>query len=450
MQEKDSYRRLHLIRPLPRSKQPFPSAIREKTEVPIYTSTKEQLPPNIGYPLSRGVQPFGPPSYVDEILDDIRRKKIDLKALGEYEGANTTPAEDFIRNWYGLNRKSARVALGNQGSYGLIMDVLFKLVKAPTQGPVRILDVGMDFPAAYKASQRYDTDAPPGNESPELPQKMPFYSVATDIDYTFDQAIEAACKNVDYFKRRGFKGFVVILSEPNSPKGAKSQNKNGIRELANLTNRAGYPLIIDEAFKPVLSPADSWAAELTLKYNNILVIGSASKIIGLPGSGISWLLHSEELPFEGTQTEYEMRWAGYLANAIFNRIHKNDLLNHVEDVTKRIEEIKEPFVQGLKSAGLQVFETDSKIPIFFVDGLHDGFCTALEEGSGIEARDGVRVARGSAFSPTYRPKPSPRYEIPNRATNFDVVTDRFARVTIPKTKKDVEKLIPLFTKAAAA
>ncbi len=424
-----------------RGKYPFPSAVRRETAVPIYTSNKENLPSHIIHRLHQGHQVFGGPAYYEESIDRVRGGGRERAALQSYETITTDAAEDFIHDWYGLDRSEAHLVMGNRGSYGILMDTFFNVVKAPSQGIVRVLDIGMDFPAAYKASQRYDTLPPPGNESPKLPKKIPYYSVVTEVESTLDKTVEEAIKTVDSFGKRSMEGFVVILSDPNSPKGDSIKDEKQLEELIALCAKYGYLFIGDEAFKAILKPEDSMA-KLIKKYPNMLVTGSLSKVIGFPGAGVGWGLMSPELAdsWEGTRMEMDMRAPEtQVAFAVLNPEYKTQFMDHIKYVTGETERINNYFIPRLEAGGLTVFKSDSKVPIFFVKGRGEYFCDMLED-------RGVKVARGSGFKNTFR---SPRRDSPFDLYRADMeredLTDQYARVTTPGSIEQAEELIPIFT-----
>lgn len=417
---------------------PFPSAVRRDTAVPIYASNTERIEPHIKYNLSEGGHMYGGPEYLYSNLDRIRARGRERRALESYTAETTEQAEDFLYKWYGLDKKNAHIVMGNRGSYGILMDTFFNVVKAPSQGTVRILDVGVDFPAAYKASQRYDVGPPSGNESPKFPQKMPFYSISLDINATMVQSIDEANRTVHRFGRNRMEGFVVIISIPNSPKGEnlKPEYEHKIEDLAYLTATAGYLLIIDEAFKPIKSPQDS-LARLVTQYPNIIVTGSASKIIGIPGAGVGWGIMSSELKesWEGTRIEMDMRAPEtQVALALLDPDHEEDLRRHIIDVTSKIEDVKQYFVEKLQEGGIEIAPTSNDIPIFLAKGRDENFCSMLN-------RRGVRVASGSAFAHTHV---SPRSIGLGNPAGYEKITGQYARVTVPATKEDVNKLLPLF------
>lgn len=415
---------------------PFPSAVRQNTAVKIYANPQEVLAPHIKFDLSQGVQPFGPPPFLKEVLKEMRKDDRDIDAISGYGRVDLSGALEFQYEWHGVTPATSHISFVNQGSYGALMDIFFNLAKSPSQGNVRVIG-SLDFPAAYKATQRYDVDAPEDSESPKLPKKMPFYRVPMSINSSQDDILDSALELVDNFGKSGRDGFIVANTIPSSPKGATPLDSFKTLRLARRAAKYGYLFVHDQVFKGVRTPSESFAY-LTAELPNTMVVDSGSKIAGMPGARLGTVIMSNELKdsFEGMRTEYE--FDGLMALFAQRFYNPGRLVQHrdfINEIVERTEEIKEPLVEGLRDEGIKVFDTDNKVPIFFVRGVSDDFCDLLYD-------QGIKVAPGSGFNSTFAGITTDR-----RSYNRELITNKYARVTIPPRLEDVPELIEKFVRA---
>lgn len=407
---------------------PFPHVVRRETRIRMYAEPKAEFH-GIRYNLEAGAAPFGPPPEIEQILDDIRQSKRDIQGLSEYGGVSIQPAIEFVKARFATD---SHVAFTVPGGYRALEQIFGSLIKAPNQGTVRVFDIGMDFPGPYKFARRYAT------ESHSRPH-MPYYTVPAEVGATLNQNLEQA---IDMLQHMRLRDFVVVLTNPSSPKGDVA-DPFLIDRLAYITARRGDLLIIDEVFADALEDKKS-SIPITEDYPGIIVIRSLSKEIGFPGARIGYMVMSKELKesYEGILMEYDLdAHAILIATGIFDLNKPHILFNHLQNVREQTAHIKEPFVEGLRASEIYVFQTDNRVPIFFIDGGWDGFCDAL-------ASRGVRVARGGGFANTYVSQSTHRGI--RAATISEALTNKYARVTIPKNREDVPKLIAIFKAAKDA
>ena len=86
---------------------------------------------------------------------------------------------------------------------------------------------------------------------------------------------------------------VISIENPNNPTG-QIIDINDIEKIVRKAKQYGIFVIIDEAYGDYMSLNNS-AIKLVGKYNNIIVLKSASKFYGLPNHRIGYLFAEKEL-----------------------------------------------------------------------------------------------------------------------------------------------------------
>lgn len=396
--------------------QPIPRVVRPDTWTRMYTRTESEPPRGSGgikfYDLSQGVAP-------QEDKDP------------QYPRISVEPARQHVRNRWAFDIRCPtppHVSFFDGGSYFGLDQIFSKLVYAPNQRTVRVLDTGLDFPAAYKYTRRYYTSSPRRD-------RMPYEVVSMPLRATLSETIERVIEVRSNDPRQNF---IVYVCNPNSPKG-DSANIDLIHHLADVTAYKGDLLVVDEAFGDAL-PDDQSAITLTQEYYNMIVTRSLSKVIGFPELRIGYAVMSEGIgdPFEGTRNEFDMKTSSIeFVNDILN---PTSLLPHLEKVRARIKLIKDRFVDELRRAGIYIFPTDNRTPILFVDGRREDFCKRLGDFQ-------VAVASGGGFSGTSR-FIQESGSLKTATSQPEPLTNRYARVTIPKNMEDIPEIVHRFRYAS--
>jgi histidinol-phosphate aminotransferase len=163
---------------------------------------------------------------------------------------------------------------------------------------------------------------------------------------------------------------LFYLDNPNNPTGQVID----VEDLEKIVTKAAEydrPVIIDEAYGDFI-PKELSAVSLVNKFNNLIVIRSLSKGIGLAGIRAGYIVTSKEIAeqYRKISNPYEMNSiARHLAEAA---IQDTDFMT---DCCEKIILIKGKFIKALSK--LQVLETSESVPIMTLKHPDNG--TDLEK-----------------------------------------------------------------------
>lgn len=152
---------------------------------------------------------------------------------------------------------------------------------------------------------------------------------------------------------------VIHIENPNNPTGQIIDIKD-IEKVVIKAKKLDIIVIIDEAYGEYMSPENS-AIQLVDKYDNIVVLRSASKFYGLPNHRIGYLFSSKEFVKIYNEVTIPFQFSDLSAN-----VFRNILKNHREiDVTKNVvKEIKKKILKALKQENYLYTNIDT--PIFTI------------------------------------------------------------------------------------
>ena len=168
---------------------------------------------------------------------------------------------------------------------------------------------------------------------------------------------------------------VISIENPNNPTG-QIININDIEKIVKKAKQYDILVIIDEAYGDYMSLSNS-AIRLVDKYDNIIVLKSASKFFGLPNHRIGYLFADKE--FIKIYNEIALPFAfSDLSASIFIKILKN--YKKLEYTKMKIIESNEEIYKALENKNYMC--TNVETPIFTVktDKYGDLTKKLMEEG----------------------------------------------------------------------
>ncbi len=152
---------------------------------------------------------------------------------------------------------------------------------------------------------------------------------------------------------------VIHIENPNNPTG-QIISVNDIEKVVKQAQKYDIMVIVDEAYGEYMEPNNS-AIKLVEKYDNILVLRSASKFYGLPNHRIGYLFANEDFVKIYNEITIPFPFSDLSAN-----VYRNILKNYKDmDFTKqKVIDIKKKMLNALKEENY--LYTDVRTPIFTV------------------------------------------------------------------------------------
>ena len=163
----------------------------------------------------------------------------------------------------------------------------------------------------------------------------------------------------DFMNQIDSKYSVISIENPNNPTG-QIIDINDIEKIVRKAKQYGIFVIIDEAYGDYMSLNNS-AIKLVGKYNNIIVLKSASKFYGLPNHRIGYLFAEKELIKIYDEIALPFAFSD-LSASIFIKIIKN--YRKFEDTKVKTMEVNKKIYKALKK-GNYIY-TNIETPIFTV------------------------------------------------------------------------------------
>ena len=347
-----------------------------------------------------GNSPFPFPNGVMETIKSISKSELAEYPTDPYSKG----LDDLVRERFGLpkprNEKTDNVFFSGQGSYGLLASVLSDLVspEAPVEKG-KVIGYGPQFTnIAYLADRA----------------GLEYFAVQPPIKTSVDSKVVDLTK---YLKKLGGRPQVVYVDTPNNPTG-EIPSQETISELMDVTAKRGDLLIIDEAFGDAIPDQLSSVLEVA-KRDNLIVIRSLAKVIGLASPRLGWAAMSENVG-----TVYDSVNLVFSIDTLTSRISRvamnpEMLLTYLPEVRKKTTDIKTVLVNGLRETGIDVHSTENAVNILLTRGKNEFFKSLLEKG--------IVTEDGASFIPTHKGMDGSyvRFRIPG---SFDQVEEILQRV----------------------
>lgn len=363
--------------------------------------------------LEDGSSPFGPPEGVQETLQRLATNGDFYRAVSSYE-FGTTKAEENIRKRFNLP-ENQRVFLSSGGSDEIIERLTYIL---STGYKRRVWGIPPNFPDMSNYIERLSLKD--GEPSPLT--YAPIYNRTWDSPVS---KLNTARERIKEAKRRNIMP-AIYLCNPGTPTGEMMPGED-LEDFVDFCEKNGNLVILDEAFLP--DDKDS-LSNSTNKYSNLIVMGSLSKVIALPGTGIGYMVSSKGIePFiEEFVRPYHIRGVSAL---LANEFTDPDLIkNHQHDVRAKNVKNKALLFQELKREGFEMLgQTDMRVIIAAVDGGVDDFYFKLRT-------QGVKTTKGGGFFSSTTAGPHGdgkfgnnivRFHAPKKIEDIPIIVSRFAR-----------------------
>jgi histidinol-phosphate aminotransferase len=225
-----------------------------------------------------GHSPFGYPAEVNNAISEITEQ-----SLSEYNGADaySKSLSEPVRERFNLN-SDTEVFFNGAGSYGMLASILNDFVspEAVRKG-LKIIGFGPQFTNIDMLANRAG---------------VPYQSIQPNLYDSHTSKIDALIEA----RRKSRKAAIVYIDNPNNPTG----NANSIEEIESLAKATAKHdlLIVDEAYGDLI-PDDQSAIPLAEKYDNLIVIRSLSKGIGLASPRLGYAVMSEGIAKEYKKIE---------------------------------------------------------------------------------------------------------------------------------------------------
>lgn len=321
-----------------------------------------------------------------------------------------------IRERFWLSDKPY-IEISGRGSGGLLTDLVTKVAPQIFPQGFDIVGHGIQFPWIAKLAETHGTYT---DGSP----RVEYRSVHVPPTFSLDQALDELMTQTDKDEERKTRKKVIYVCNPNTPTGSVA-TKGKIIELAEWCESRRYFLITDEAWGDFLSDSNS-AASLTEGFDNIVVLRSTSKGVGVPGLRVGYTITSANLHSFIQRVALPYKLNVFQEQLIHTVLNPRILLPHlalVRDIatnaTRRLREGIEAIDAREPDHMRKVFyiwPSDGRVPIMFLQNHVDDLYAELR-------RFFIFTAPGGeGFSATAK-------EVENEAV----------RVTTPLQKRALEK-----------
>lgn len=179
----------------------------------------------------------------------------------------------------------------------------------------------------------------------------------------------------DFMKKISDKYSLISIENPNNPTG-QIIDINDIEKIVQKAKENDIMVIVDEAYGDYM-PLDNSAIKLVGKYDNIMVLRSASKFYGLPNHRIGYMFANKELVKIYNEISIPFPFSD-LSASVFIKILKN--WKEFEHTKSKVIEINKKIYQAIKEENYIC--TNLETPIFTIktDKYSDLTKKLMEEG----------------------------------------------------------------------
>ncbi len=163
----------------------------------------------------------------------------------------------------------------------------------------------------------------------------------------------------DFIKKINSDYSIISIENPNNPTG-QIIDVNDIEKIVIKAKQYNIIVIIDEAYGDYMS-SDNSAIKLVGKYDNIIVIRSASKFYGLPNHRIGYMFSNKELVKIYNEIAIPFSFSD-LSASIFIKVLKN--YDKLEFTKQKIKEVNQKIFDSISID--HYLYTNVETPIFTV------------------------------------------------------------------------------------
>ncbi len=364
-----------------------------------YASAQGEVPKGIvKIDCGLGHSPFAPPRGVIEAVRASTTRDLSLYPSDAF----TVGLGGLVRERFGLNRDT-KVFFDGRGSYGILATLLNEMVDTRSKlDGLEVVGYGPQFTNIEPLIQRAGLKYRPIQEP-----------LATTVDHKVNTLIadRLGAKN---------KPAIVYVDNPNNPTG-QSVNPGTLRKLIDVCQKNGDVLIIDEAYGDLVDDSLS-AIPFVEKGNNLIVVRSISKGIGLASPRLGYTLMSRNL--EPTYGSINLVYSvDTLTRKVGEVALQPELLRkYLPDVRSKTGEIKVRLENGLARLGFDVHPSDPTVSIMMVRGRDNFYGDLL--------KIGILTEDGATFKPTHSDMNESivRMRIPGNQALVDQVIGRMKKI----------------------
>lgn len=163
----------------------------------------------------------------------------------------------------------------------------------------------------------------------------------------------------DFMEKMNDSYKIIEIENPNNPTGQIIDIAD-IEEIVRKAKQYNSIVIVDEAYGDYMSKSNS-SIKLVKKYDNVIVLRSASKFYGLPNHRIGYMFASKKLIDIYNEIAMPFPFSD-LSASIFTKILKN--YQKLEYTKSKVIEVKEKICSNLKKENY--LYTNMETPIFTV------------------------------------------------------------------------------------
>lgn len=241
--------------------------------------------------------------------------------------------EELLKFWKADNLSKDNIAFGS-GTMGILRNLCEFLIEQGT----KVLGVAPGFP-------RFVSEI-------ELKKGMfEYYSLERNHNYKFSVT--------DFMKKIDASYAVIEIENPNNPTG-QIIDVNDIEKIVKKAKQWDIMVIIDEAYGDYM-PFDNSSIKLVNKYDNIMVLRSASKFYGLPNHRIGYMFANKELVKLYNEIAIPFPFSD-LSASVFIKILRD--YQKFEDTKLKTIKVKEKVCNRLKTENY--LYTNKETPIFTI------------------------------------------------------------------------------------
>ncbi len=237
-----------------------------------------------------------------------------------------------------------------------------------------------------------------------------FYDVVTEWEvsggeYIPSENFEDLLNNISLYPES-----LIYIDNPNNPTGYIYDREELISVLEKCKENKSI-LVVDEAYGDYLDDSESMI-KLTETFNNLIVVRSFSKGLGLASIRLGYaIVNSDLIPLFNSSI---IPFCVPISSLKIASIALDSVDNFLRDSVNRTIQTKEKILCAIRECGIEVFPTSKKTPIFLVK------CKDVDAEKYFRNL-GIKVTPAKGFKKTYKYIDNQfcRIRIPNNGHNLD-------------------------------
>ena len=232
----------------------------------IRLKRKNDLQKIYRFDLGENIDGFSP--MINEFLENLYKNKILFSKLQEYPDITHLSLRKRLSAIFNVPRQHIVISAGLDSILDLITRVFFEY------RDIYLMPVP-DFFLFESYSER-------------MGATPVFLQLAEEDNFLWTE------KTVQKFKDLiiKFRPKIIWISNPNNPTG-QVISENILLEIIDLANSYNIYVVVDEAYHEFIGAPNDSAAKFTHKYNNLMVLRTFSKALGLAGIRLGYLMCSD-------------------------------------------------------------------------------------------------------------------------------------------------------------